>query len=250
MLFSLFLLGASWASFSVFTLNLISVTIAFPLYPPSPTPTPTTSPLVHPGPSGGYVAPPAPENPPEVLSGDYIPYAHDNQGKRASFLIHLLTDDYRWKLSSWNVLEDLQSEVDFSSPMRRLMNRAVEIICIGGSSEEIESGLTHNEGREKEEWRAGKRAESIAKWVRAVLEKPVNVRKLNIGHRDPTIEGVQDTSDQRRIIIVLVLKEEEGVNMDQALRNAFQQDRARQPIYETILTRYSLTQTLNFKWEE
>ena len=246
-LLSLFLLGASWGSFSVFTFNLISVTVAFPLPNPSP------SPLVHPGPvGGGYTAPPAPENPPEVLTGDYIPYARDHQGKKASFVIHLLTDDYKWKLSRWDLLEDSQSEINFSPPMRRLMNSAVEIICLGASSEEIENGLSPDDGRQKEEWRASKRAESIAKWVRAVLENSVNVRKLNIGHRDPSNEpnGMLDTSDQRRIIIVLVIKEEEGVNMDQALRDAFQQERSKQPIYETILTRYSLTQALSFKWEE
>ena len=187
-----------------------------------------------------------------MMSGDYVPYAKDSNGKKASFLIHLLTDEYRWKLSRWDLLEDLQSEINFSSAMRLLMNRATEIICIGASSEEIENGLSYDQGRQKEEWRAGRRAESISKWVKAVLQNPVNVRKLNIGHRDPTLEtnGISDTSDQRRIIIVLVLKAEDGVNMDQALRDAFQQERNKQPIYETILTRYSLTQTLNFRWEE
>jgi hypothetical protein len=248
MLLSLVFLGASWGSFSLFTFNLISVTFAFPIPAPSPTPTP----LSHPGPLGGYVAPPQPQKPPEVLMANYIPYAQDREGKKASFLIHLLTDEYRWKLSRWDLLEDLQSEINFSSSMRKLMNSAIEIVCIGASSEEIEDGLSYNHGRQKEEWRAGRRAESISKWVRAVLQNPVNVRKLNIGHRDQTLEtnGISDTSDQRRIIIVLVLKAEDGVNMDQALRDAFQQERNKQPIYETILTRYSLTQTLNFRWEE
>ncbi len=250
MLLSLVFLSASWGSFSVFTINLVSFSREIPLPTSSPSPTPT--PVSHPKPVGGYVAPPQPQDPPEVLRGNYVPYAKDSNGKKASFLIHLLTDEYRWKLSRWDLLEDLHTEINFSSEMRLLMNRAIEIICIGASSEEIENGLSYEQGRQKEEWRAGRRAESISKWVRAVLENPVNVRKLNIGHRDPTLEtnGISDTSDQRRIIIVLVLKAEDGVNMDQALRDAFQQERNKQPIYETILTRYSLTQTLNFRWEE
>lgn len=250
MLLSLVFLSASWGSFSAFTFNLVSFSVTIPLPTSSPSPTPV--PVRHPKPVGEYVAPPQPEDPPEVMGGSYIPYAKDSAGKKASFLIHLLTDEYRWKLSRWDLLEDLQSEINFSPAMRLLMNSATEIICIGASSEEIENGLSYDEGRQKEEWRAGRRADSIAKWVRAVLENPINVRKLNIGHRDPTIEigDTSDTSDQRRIIIVLVLKAEDGVNMDQALRDAFQQERNKQPIYETILTRYSLTQTLNFKWEE
>jgi hypothetical protein len=130
------------------------------------------------------------------------------------------------------------------------MNRSAEVICIGASSEEIEEGLSREDGRSREEWRAGQRAEAIARWVRAALSRPVNVRKLNIGHRDPAAEqgAVVDTSDQRRVIIVLVLKMEDGVDLDQALLNALRQERRKQPIYETILTRYSLMQSLKLHW--
>lgn len=249
-LWSLGMLGLSWGTFSLYTVNLFSITYAPQQVPPKPIATPAQATSSQP--SGGYVSPPKPERPPEVLLGDYVPYAKDNKGKTASFVIHLLTDEYRWKLSRWDLLENLQSEIEFSSPMRRLMNRAVEIICVGASSEEIEKGLALEEGRTREEWRAAQRAESIAKWTRAVLDHPVNVRKLNIGHRDPSLEGTDafDTSEQRRVIIVLVLKEEDGINIDEALRDAFLQERARQPIYETILTKYSLTQGLKFHWEE
>ena len=180
------------------------------------------------------------------------PYAKDNSGKKATFVIHLLTDDYKWMISRWDVLENQQRDINFSSSMSRLLNRAAEVICIGASSEDMEKGLSQDDGRRREEWRAGQRAELIAKWVRAALNKPVNVRKLNIGHRDPAQEYGQtlDTSDQRRVIIVLVLKRKEGIDLGQALRNAFRQERDKQPIYETILTRYSLTQGLKFNWVE
>lgn len=248
-LLSLGALGLSWASFSFYTVNLVSVTLTYNAQAPAPKATPVPAPEPR---RVSYVPPPAPENPPEALSTDYVPYAKDSKGRTASIVIHLLTDEHRWKLSRWDLLENLKSEVDFSVPMRRLMNSATEIICIGASSEEIENGYSQDEGRKREEWWAGRRADSIAMWVRAALDKPINVRKLNIGHRDPANEreAQSDTSDQRRVIIVLVLKEEEGVDMDQALRDAFQQERSKQPIYETILTKYSLTQGMKFHWQE
>jgi hypothetical protein len=244
-------LALSWFGFSLCTINLVS----FTLFEVKTTPTPeivmvVETPEPPPTPDDSYTAPPVPEKPPEVYTQVYTPYATDNQGRTASFVIHLLTDDYRWMLGRSDMLENRQSEVSFSEPMKRLQNRAVEIICIGASSEEIEAGLSIDDGRTREEWRAAQRAESIARWVRAALYRPVNVRKLNIGHRDPANEqgSTSDTSDQRRVIIVLVLKMDEDTNMEQALRNAFLRERGKQPIYETILTRYSLTQGLRFHW--
>jgi hypothetical protein len=200
-----------------------------------------------------YAPPPQPNKPPESKDDHYISASTDDQGKRATFLISLLSDEYRWKLGRTDLLENLQTRIDFTPEMRQNLNGAVEVICIGASSEEIVQGVSEEDGRHLEELRAGHRAEAISMWVRDVLSKPINVRKLNIGHRDPTLDtdyAYTETSDQRRVIIVLVLKEEAGVNIDQALRNAFRQEKNKQPIYETILTKYSLTRGPTFCWLE
>ena len=70
--------------------------------------------------------------------------------------------------------------------MKRVLNSAVEIICVGASSEEVPAGVGFRQGRAQEEWRAGRRADRIASWVREALSTPVPVRKLNIGHHTPT----------------------------------------------------------------
>lgn len=248
-LLGLGMLGLSWASFSIYSITLLEITFEVPIHQFNHTEIVQLEPKPE---ESDYEPPPTPETPPEVLVGTFIPVVRDNDDRAASLVIHLLTDDYRWMISRWDMLENLQPQVNFSSSMKRLMNNSVEIICIGGSSEEIEGGRSQEDGRRREEWRAEQRAESIARWVRSALSKPVNVRKLNIGHRDPALEQGQsfDTSDQRRVIIVLVLKMEEGANLDQALRNAFRQERNKQPVYETILTKYSLTQGLRFHWVE
>ena len=77
-------------------------------------------------------------------------------------------------------------------------------------------GTSFQHGRAQEERRAARRAEKIAVWVREALNRPIPVRKLNVGHHAPT--GIDDTSDQRRMVIILVLDHDDDANIDQSLK--------------------------------
>ena len=105
----------------------------------------------------------------------------------------------------------------FTDEMKAVLNSAKEIIAVGASSEEIRRRhLVHQGPRGRA--RAARRAEKIAVWVREALDQPIPVRKLNVGHHTPT--GADDTSDQRRVVIILVLDHDEDANIDQSLRKA------------------------------
>jgi hypothetical protein len=108
-------------------------------------------------------------------------------------------------------------------------------------------GASRDDGRVREEWRAARRAEKIAVWVRQALSGPIPVRKLNIGYHAPT-RGAGDTSDQRRVVIILVLSHDEDTNIDQALRAAMARESPRAPIFDTLLTKYSLASGPAFTW--
>ncbi len=86
-------------------------------------------------------------------------------------------------------------------------------------------------------------------WVRQALSNPIPVRKLNVGHHMPT-KGFKETSDQRRVIIILVIEREDGTNVDQALRQAMALESVNAPIFEALLTRYSLSANKAFTWVE
>ena len=122
--------------------------------------------------------------------------------------------------------------------MKAVLNSASEIISVGASSEEIPPGTSFPQGRAQEERRAARRAEQIAVWVREALNRPIPVRKLNVGHHAPT--GSDDTSDQRRIVIILVLDQDDNTNIDQSLKSAMAGESVRAPIFEALLTKYSL----------
>lgn len=188
--------------------------------------------------------------PPEVSEDIIVRRAVDDMGRSASFRILLFTDEFRWRLASFDTLESGRGEPEFTSGMKTVLNSAAEIICIGASSEEMPPGLPPGSGRAFEEARAARRAEQIAVWVRKALSKPIPVRKLNVGHHIPT-QAAGDTSDQRRVVIVLVLDQDEGANLDQALRDAMTRESARSPIFDTLLTRYSLARDGRpFTWVE
>ena len=187
-----------------------------------------------------------PPTPPEVTQDLVLRAVTDQTGRRASFRILLFSDEFRWRLNSFDALES-GAALAFSPEMKAVLSDAVEVICVGASSEEIPSGLSIERGRAEEERRAARRAERVATWVRAALTKPIPVRKLNIGHHEAT--GRQrDTSDQRRVVIILVLDHDGDANLDEALRAAMAQERARTPIFDTLLTKYSLGATESFTW--
>lgn len=188
-----------------------------------------------------------PPTPPEVTHDLIVNNAADRQGRRASFRILLFSDEFRWRLNSFDEIESPLSQPNFTPEMKAVLNSAEEIICVGASSEEIPSGVSFPLGRAQEERRAARRAEKIAIWVREVLERPIPVRKLNVGHHTPTKQAA-DTSDQRRVVIILVLKHEDGANIDQSLRAAMAGESLRAPIFDALLTNYSLVREEAFTW--
>jgi hypothetical protein len=184
--------------------------------------------------------------PPEVAREVVVRNAKDDAGRRASFRIMLFSDEFRWRINSFDALEQDGNRPQFTTEMKAVLNSAREIICVGASSEEIPQGTSFAQGRMQEERRAGRRAERIAVWVREALNRPIPVRKLNVGHHAPT--GTDDTSDQRRVVIILVLDHDEDTNIDQSLRSAMAGESVRAPIFEALLTKYSLGNAAGFSW--
>ena len=187
-----------------------------------------------------------PPTPPEVSHDLIIRNAKDDSGRNTSFRILLFTDEFRWVINSFDAIEKSGARPHFTDEMKAVLNSAREIIAVGASSEEIPSGISAKAGRELEEKRAARRAEKIAVWVREVLGKPIPVRKLNVGHHAPT--GAGDTSDQRRVVIILVLDHEDGADIDESLRTAMAGEASRAPIFQALLTKYSLGGKDAFTW--
>ncbi len=183
--------------------------------------------------------------PPEVIKEVVVRNVTDAEGRKASFRIMLFSDEFRWRLNSYDTVE-AGKRPRFTAEMKTVLNTAKEVIVVGASSEEIPPGVPYAQGRVQEERRAARRADKIAVWVREALNTPIPVRKLNVGHHTPT--GSDDTSDQRRVVIILVLDQEDGASINQSLRKAMAGESVRTPIFEALLTRYSLGNAESFTW--
>lgn len=184
--------------------------------------------------------------PPEVFREVIVRNVPDDEGRRTTFRIMLFSDEFRWRINSFDALEKAGKRPQFTDEMKAVLNNSKEIIVVGASSEEIPSGVPYAQGRIQEERRAARRAEKIAVWVREALNEAIPVRKLNVGHHVAT--GTDETSDQRRVIIILVLDSDEGANIDQALRSAMAGEAVRAPIFEALLSKYSLGNQSSFTW--
>ena len=184
--------------------------------------------------------------PPEVFREVIVRNVPDDEGRRTTFRIMLFSDEFRWRINSFDALEKAGKRPQFTDEMKAVLNNSKEIIVVGASSEEIPSGVPYAQGRIQEERRAARRAEKIAVWVREALNEAIPVRKLNVGHHVAT--GTDETSDQRRVIIILVLDSDEGANIDQALRSAMAGQAVRAPIFEALLSKYSLGNQSSFTW--
>jgi len=190
-----------------------------------------------------YVVP----TPPEITKDVTVRRVKDDEGRAATFRIMLFSDEFRWRINSFDAVEaEGGKRPQFTEEMKAVLNSASEIITVGASSEEIPPGISFPQGRAAEERRAARRAEKIAVWIREALNRPIPVRKLNVGHHART--GADDTSDQRRVVIILVLDHDEDANIDQSLRSAMAQQSVRAPIFEALLTKYSLGGGSKFTW--
>ena len=189
-----------------------------------------------------------PPKPPEVERDFIIKRAADALGNRASFRILLFSDEFRWQLSSVDRLANGSSGPTFTPEMARVLEDAEEVICVGTSSEELQPGVSFETGRRLEEQRAARRADQIALWVRSSLSKAVPIRKLIAGYHQPTDGGLRDTSDERRVVIILVLDHDKGTNIDEALHDAMQREIERAPIFDALLTQYSLSSHRPLTW--
>ena len=131
----------------------------------------------------------------------------DENGNRAEFLIEVLAQEDRWKLNEVDQLESGRLESVLPPYLEKLdkLDKAEGVIVVGTASQE--GGLTSEEGR------ADRRADQLLKLV-----KPISgvkkIYKLNLGqHSMDQASDTSDTSYQRRVIIMGIMKKDPGMDV-------------------------------------
>ncbi|MBV1696178.1 MAG: hypothetical protein KGP27_17090, partial [Hyphomicrobiales bacterium] len=170
--------------------------------------------------------PPAPvEAAPQKLAGDSTLFAltgADAAGRKASFELLLLSRAITWVRGSTSEIARDGEELSEEQVVVEVIGTDVKGRLVT-SQEIIAAGAASAEGDvDTETERAGERAVTTAKWVRqAAPDKPVST--LNLGQyqaRCASDGGAADTGWQRPLLIIGVITKDDGVRLDEALRDA------------------------------
>lgn len=179
-----------------------------------------------PAPAPLILEPPARvEAAPQKLAGDSTLFAltgADAAGRTASFELLLLSRAITWVRGSTSEIARNGEELSEEQVVAEVIGADVKG-RLAASLEIIAAGAASAEGDvDTETERAGERAVTTARWVRqAAPDKPVST--LNLGQyqaRCASDGGAADTGWQRPLLIIGVLRKDDTVRLDEALRDA------------------------------
>lgn len=173
----------------------------------------------------------------------------DGSGREATYKIIILSAEYFWKKGKTDVVVNSEgNEIDFKQKLNNnginnLLKESSDVIavgtasCIGGSFEEDTRGYD--------------RARNIIGWLRELPfdKKLENLYLLNLGkYAESCEESTSREFEQRIVLIVSVIKKQEGVDIRQSFRNAM--EHLEGPLLRIDITKYKNWSEKNFKLEQ
>lgn len=181
---------------------------------------------------------------------DYFAYeeGQDSQGRVAEFNVAVLSVEYKWQLGSTYQIKYNNEIINLESLKSRLKEEGIQTI-MEDPSEIISVGTASCEGDIRaEQSRALERSKQIQLLVKKLFSDSLSVkdyRLLNLGQfQRKDCQSNQDlTAYQRSIIIIGVKKQDEGVILDEALRDRLE----KKPFADFKLEDYSLGGVDTFK---
>ena len=150
----------------------------------------------------------------------------DESGRHAEFEVIILTQEFRWRYADANIVEFDGVPQNIEPYLRSLKNRVVkmdDLICVGTASYEGERG--------GEEIRASARADRLITWINKMLspERSMpNLWKLNLGKFISASKSrgltPEQTSEQRKVILIGVRNKDDNTDLRQALKDALMKE--------------------------
>lgn len=113
--------------------------------------------------------------------------------------------------------EKIDIQEFFGTPgMQERFNSAEGLIAVGAASQQ---GMTNLEVK-----RAKERANQLVHWLRTtVVNTNINLFTLNLGQfKEEASVSVEESSDQRRLVIISIKQKDENLNIEEALKTSLQ----------------------------
>jgi hypothetical protein len=179
---------------------------------------------------GDFPAPKSPPSaaPPAQVETHIATEGEDRNHRHLPFTVYVLAEQLSWKLESTN---DLEGGSTLLSPALLVaLNGAPEVFCVGTASFE---GATP-----AEEARADQRANRLAQWVKAAVDRAhTRIFTLNAGQYRGQEE--LESARQRKAVILITGPHDDEVDLGEALRSGLEQIRKTSPVVDNLLSHYS-----------
>ncbi len=144
-------------------------------------------------------------------------------GKSATIQI-LKSQVLNWKIGSHSSVEIHGKYVNYidyidTGEISTKLKQYKLIIAVGAASKELKSKTNLNKAINLEEQRAVKRAEQLRIWLHQGLGNTIPIQPLSLGMRKDDNNTEKDTSYQRLIVLLGVIRMDEGCDLKSALYN-------------------------------
>lgn len=148
----------------------------------------------------------------------------DEARRTGEFQALVFLEDYSWAYGRIDRVELGQVPIVFPAVLddprlRQALESAHEIVAAGTASCEASMNIW---GHFREEWRAGRRADQLAGWIRDKPWIQAPVHQLNLGRfdRDCSPGRSETTRNERRLVLVTVTRRADGLDLESCLRQS------------------------------
>lgn len=148
----------------------------------------------------------------------------DEARRTGEFQALVFLEDYSWAYGRFDRVELGQVPIVFPAVLddprlRQALEGAQEIVAAGTASCEASENIW---GHFREEWRAGRRADQLAEWLREKSWNEAPVHQLNLGRFDRECGPgrSQETRNERRIVLITVTRRADGLDLESCLRQS------------------------------
>jgi len=141
----------------------------------------------------------------------------DSQGLKAEIETVVLSNDFSWVFKSHT---DVQRNGEPANIQQHLMSPGIseeikkysDVIAVGAASSE---GAETNPTEESN--RASYRADQLQLWIKEYVSTSIPVYRLSLGYYKDSTPAI-DTSEQRKIVIIGVVRKDESIDLADALK--------------------------------
>lgn len=141
--------------------------------------------------------------------------SQDNNGKKVTILIHMLSGEYRWVYTSSTEIELGDEKKDLRLHIQGLdVSKSKIIVAVGMAS--VEGDF------DKQSVLSEERTDKLISLIKEELKPRAPVHGLSLGRYidEKTKSNPRATSNQRRVVVMEVLDYEEGIILKEAVYNA------------------------------